>query len=341
MARLSLAVLFAALALAAASPLPLLQTRLHTPSHAEIAAQVNAMQTTWKAGVNARFANASDAFVRRQMGALLQGGPELEEIEIEVPADLPTDFDSRQQWGSMCNSTKEVRDQADCGSCWAFGAVESMTDRICIASKGAQKPHISAEDLNSCCGFSCGNGCGGGYPAGAWNHFKTAGIVTGGNYNSHQGCMPYSLANCDHHVSGKYQPCAGEGPTPACKRTCEAGYSKTYQNDKHFGATAYAVPSDPAKIQTEIMTNGPVEGAFTVFNDFLAYKSGVYKHTTGQALGGHAIKIFGWGVEDGTPYWWVANSWNTDWGDNGFFKILRGSDECGIESSIYAGMPKV
>jgi len=56
-------------------------------------------------------------------------------------------------------------------------------------------------------------------------------------------------------------------------------------------------------------------------------------------LGGHAIKIMGWGVEDGTPYWLVANSWNEDWGDKGTFKILRGQDECGIESGVVAGMP--
>lgn len=54
-------------------------------------------------------------------------------------------------------------------------------------------------------------------------------------------------------------------------------------------------------------------------------------------LGGHAIKIIGWGVEDGTPYWLVVNSWNESWGDNGTFKILRGSDECGIEDNIVAG----
>lgn len=86
------------------------------------------------------------------------------------------------------------------------------------------------------------------------------------------------------------------------------------------------------------MTNGPVEAAFTVYNDFLTYKSGVYRHTSGSALGGHAIKILGWGVEDGTPYWLVANSWNEDWGDKGFFKILRGKNECGIEGQIVAGM---
>ena len=44
---------------------------------------------------------------------------------------------------------------------------------------------------------------------------------------------------------------------------------------------------------------------------------GVYQHVTGGVLGGHAVKMLGWGVEDGTPYWLIANSWNTDWGDNG------------------------
>lgn len=58
------------------------------------------------------------------------------------------------------------------------------------------------------------------------------------------------------------------------------------------------------------MTNGPVEGAFSVYADFLSYKTGVYQHTTGDFLGGHAIKILGWGTENGTPYWLVANSWN-------------------------------
>lgn len=67
--------------------------------------------------------------------------------------------------------------------------------------------------------------------------------------------------------------------------------------------------------------------------------AGVYKHVAGKALGGHAIRILGWGVENDTPYWLVANSWNTDWGNNGFFKILRGSDECGIENQVNAGLP--
>lgn len=85
------------------------------------------------------------------------------------------------------------------------------------------------------------------------------------------------------------------------------------------------------------MTYGPVEAAFSVYADFEAYKSGVYQHTTGSYLGGHAIKILGWGSENGTPYWIVANSWNDSWGMSGYFYILRGSDECGIEDSVVAG----
>ena len=73
--------------------------------------------------------------------------------------------------------------------------------------------------------------------------------------------------------------------------------------------------------------------------DFEAYTGGVYQHTSGKYLGGHAVKMIGWGVDadTGTPYWLCVNSWNYGWGEQGLFRILRGSDECGIESSVVAG----
>jgi len=71
---------------------------------------------------------------------------------------------------------------------------------------------------------------------------------------------------------------------------------------------------------------GSVTAAFTVYEDFVNYKSGVYRHTSGSALGGHAVKIIGYGED----YWIVNNSWNNSWGDNGTFKIAFG--ECGIDS---------
>jgi len=89
------------------------------------------------------------------------------------------------------------------------------------------------------------------------------------------------------------------------------------------------------------MKHGPLSVAFTVYADFLSYKSGVYKHTSGSALGGHAVKLVGWGVENGVKYWRIANSWNENWGDKGYFKIIRGVNECGIETrETVAGIPR-
>ncbi|CAH8560046.1 unnamed protein product [Schistosoma guineensis] len=74
----------------------------------------------------------------------------------------------------------------------------------------------------------------------------------------------------------------------------------------------------------ELMQNGPVEVDFEV----------------GALLGGHAVRLLGWGEENNVPYWLIANSWNSDWGDNGYFKIVRGKNECGIENDVNAGIPK-
>ncbi len=89
----------------------------------------------------------------------------------------------------------------------------------------------------------------------------------------------------------------------------------------------------------EIYAHGPIEVAFTVYEDFLTYKSGVYTHTSGSALGGHAVRMVGWGVLNGVNYWKVANSWNEDWGAAGYFLIKRGTNECGIEDDGVAGQP--
>lgn len=120
-------------------------------------------------------------------------------------------------------------------------------------------------------------------------------------------------------------PCSGEGSTPKCENKCtNPDYTVDFMTDKHHGKSSYSVKRQENQIQAEIYKNGPVEGAFTVYEDFVSYKEGVYQHVSGKALGGHAIRILGWGVEEGTKYWLIANSWNSDWGDQGYFKILRG-----------------
>jgi len=219
----------------------------------------------------------------------------------------------------------------------AFGAASAMSDRLCIHSKGAMKQLISPQEILSCCTY-CGFGCNGGYTSTAWGYWHQSGVVSGGLYGDTETCQPYSLEPCEHHVDGDRPDC-GDERTPRCKHECQEGYETEFTDDKTYGQASYSISRNNEKIQMELMTNGPTEVSFTVYEDFLNYKSGVYQHVHGSQLGGHAVRMLGWGEEDGTPYWLIANSWNSDWGDMGTFKILRGHNECGIEGSVVAGMP--
>lgn len=303
---------------------------------------INSLNTTWRAGENFEH----DRFPVENFKKLLGVHPDahnyrLPEVVHEIPPnfEIPDKFFSQEKWPD-CPSIQEIRDQGSCGSCWAFGATEAMSDRTCIASQGRITGDISAEDLLSCC-QGCGMGCNGGFPGAAWEYWVSKGLVTGGLYGSHQGCQPYAIPPCEHHTKGPRPACGNIVHTPKCVHLCERGYNVSYSNDKIFGKKAYALTKKVDQIQYEIMTNGPVEADFTVFSDFPNYKSGVYKRHSIMPMGGHAVRILGWGVEKNVPYWLVANSWNTDWGDKGYFKILRGHNECGIESDINAGIPDV
>jgi len=300
---------------------------------------INQVATTWKAGRNFD-ANTPMNYIKGLLGTNITGRGTLPvRSNKELDVELPDEFDARKEW-DKCPSISEIRDQSSCGSCWAVAAVESMSDRHCI-HKAGELFHYSAEDMLSCC-EECGYGCDGGDPYSAMQYWQKTGVVSGGQYGSNQGCRPYTMKKCEHHVSGPLPDCNQfHYTTPACKQQCESSYSITYAEDKHYASEAFSVDSNEEAIMKEIMTNGPVEAAFNVYSDFPSYKSGVYKRSSGTSfLGGHAVRMLGWGLEDGTKYWLMANSWNDGWGDQGFFKILRGTDECGIEDDIVAGIPK-
>lgn len=221
--------------------------------------------------------------------------------------DTPSDFDARTQWPSYVHA---IRDQQQCGSCWAFGASEAFSDRFAIASQGKINVVLSPEDLVSC--DTNDYGCNGGYMDMAWEYLEQHGVVT-------DSCFPYQ---------------AGSGMAPACASKCANSEAFT-----KFKCQAGTIRQSQGvdQIKSEIFTNGPVEGAFTVYEDFFSYSSGVYKHVSGGIAGGHAIKLLGFGVENGTPYWLAANSWGSGWGMSGFFKIAQG--ECGIEDQVFSCTP--
>jgi cathepsin B len=245
---------------------------------------------------------------------------------LEHPATaIPDSFDSRTQWPN-CSTIGAIQNQARCGSCWAFGAVESITDRFCIHNGVTNQ--LSFEDLVSCDIFD--RGCDGGDAASAWHFAEWFGLVSAE-------CAPYTVPTCPPDQ----QPCLDFVPTPKCPHSC-ANDSMKWDDDKSHVQKPYTVSANNNGIETEIMTNGPVEACFEVYSDFVNYTSGVYQHKSGDYLGGHCVKLVGWGVDTNSslPYWLVANSWTTYWGNEGFFWILRGNDECGIESDVVAGIPR-
>ena len=85
-------------------------------------------------------------------------------------------------------------------------------------------------------------------------------------------------------------------------------------------------------MMVEISINCPIEISFSGYEDFLTFKSRVYSHLTGEMHGGHAVKPIGYGVENNQKYRLLTNSSNERGGDSGYVKILKGTNECGIES---------
>lgn len=290
------------------------------------------LSATWVAGENERLEGFTVDDLKVLCGSKA-GDPSVPPLPKPVTLkrshspniDLPKNFDPRDKWPE-CSSLSAIRDQGHCGSCWAFGAVEVLTDRFCIA--GHENVTLSTNDLLSCCGFECGDGCDGGWPERAWEYFERSGVVS-------EQCDPYfDTKPCKHPGCGPVMP------TPKCVRGCKD--DEFWGDSKHYAANVYTVGPDVEEIQKELYTNGPVEVAFTVYQDFAHYKSGVYKHIYGGVLGGHAVKLMGWGTtEDGVDYWLIANSWGYGWGEDGFFRIVRGENECGIESEAVAGLPAI
>jgi len=332
--------------------------------HPERAAQIEEIQKTagvmWKAAAHPRFASAAPGAFKDMNGILgdhkqsiadgLASG-ELVAHEADANAVAPDSFDSEQNWPQCAKIIGDIRDQSNCGCCWAFGGVEAASDRLCIATNASIMLPLSAQDI---CFNSNFNGCGGGQVSTPWSYIQRTGAVTGGQ-NKGSGpfgsgfCSAFSLPHCHHHGPTGSDPYPAEG-APGCPsessprgpRSCDSDAKaphNSFASDKYTYSGQTISASGEANIQSAIMAGGPMETAFTVYSDFENYAGGIYHHVSGGMAGGHAVKFVGWGVENGQKYWKVANSWNPYWGEKGYFRIRRGNNEGGIEDGAVASSP--
>ena len=272
---------------------------------------INKLRTTW----NSKFYKKDISFPI--MSQIKKENMQLPEKTIFKSTNdiFPTDYDLREAY-PQCGSIREIRNKS-LETC-SIPSAGVMSDRICIISKGELQTRVSSAYLALCSNYDCI------IPSFAFKFWVDNGIPSGGSYGDINTCIPYF-----------YPP-----DKEVCPKSCQEGYPKTLEEDKSFGESYYSVKGEE-NIMKEIYENGSVVGQFSVYEDFLSYYSGIYQHIHGSYLGSHYVRIIGWGIDNGIKYWLVANSWGESWGDKGFFKIRRGTNECGIESSTVTGMPKL
>jgi len=278
---------------------------------------VNSNDVGWTAGRNDKFKHMTLVEAQGLLGTLSSPSKPAAAAANTSGDDysssrVPVNFDTRTQWPNCIHA---VRDQGHCGGCWAFAATEVLSDRFCIASKAASNVVLSPEDLMSCDVTKYTLGCDGGVPEYAWKFLETTGITT-------EACTPF--------IGNKTEACptSCNGTTTFHKYKAVSGSTRLIDGASGIGA-----------VQQDMYANGPVQAAMLVYQDFFAYKSGIYQHNkSAKFLGKHSVKLVGYGVDPTAgAYWIAANSWGPKWGDEGYFRIVRGRGESGIESEIVYG----
>eukprot|EP00347_Sterkiella_histriomuscorum_P010152 403377404 len=212
---------------------------------------------------------------------------------------IPLEFDFRTKWPQCL---RKIRDQANCGACWAFTGSGMLADRICILTNGTINEELSPQDMVDCSHDNFG--CEGGYLMNALDYLMNEGVTK-------ESCTPY------------------KDKTNKCQYTCQ---NKTEEFHKHYCKPGtLRVLTNEEQIKRDLMQNGPLMVGLTVYEDFINYATGDYKFVAGEIVGGHAVKLMGWRTtQKGQTSWLIQNQWNDDWGEQGFGYILE--NEVGIDS---------
>jgi len=298
---------------------------------------VNRAQSDWHANLNSRFAKAKDEDL-----AVFAGLKDDEEIAVGGyggrPTDLddesiaiPENFDAREQWPE-CKSIGYIRDQGPCGGCWAVDVSSMASDRYCIQMGGKENPDFSYLELLACSG---GGGCHGGSDSRAMDYIIQNGITTGRQMEDGQDtCMPSTFKLCNHHQYGAYDICIDSDlvTTPECPNKCTGTeYTGSFEKDRYYGRDVWDLYG-AEQMQREILLRGPIVVSFHVWKDFYFYEKGVYSFVTGPTIGRHAVRMIGWGVDNGLKYWIITNTWNDNWGEGGVIRINRDDPKVPITS---------
>jgi C1A family cysteine protease len=199
-----------------------------------------------------------------------------------------------------------------CDSSYAFGTVSVIESAIAL--KTGQLLDLSEQQVVDCSiNYEQGmnGGCNGGHEVVVMDYVSARGITTEASY-------PYTSNTTQQH--GR----------------CRIG---TGTNARGLKMRRIA-PLNENKLAEGVAVYGPLVASVSAENrDFLLYRGGIYENKSCPKAVDHVVSVVGYGTENGKPYWIIKNSWGSTWGENGFMKLARGVNMCGIVSdnawSIY------
>ena len=238
----------------------------------------------------------------------------------------PEEFDPRNPPASKeiwKTCLPPILDQGQCGSCFAHSTASSFSHRYCIGSGGTEKPDASVEELIGCERYN--NACEGGMEYYSYQYIEREGI-------SKSSCMPYSdkyhamVSGVDPILSCPYDICTGgtDIGTEAKRYYCNVGSTMAFMGTD-LGTQSL--------IKQNIYEYGAMSTGMDTFPDLTdATGTDVYQPAAGQeSTGLHAILIIGWG----TDHWIVQNSWGSNWGDAGYFKLKYDASDVLVGGSSF------
>jgi C1A family cysteine protease len=248
--------------------------------------QENSKNFTYSLGVNEFTDLSHEEFVSTYVGKLTNNVQELPVLQESV-APVPNDVDWRSQ-----GAVNAIKNQGQCGSCWAFAAVAAIEGANKVGGRGL--PNLSEQQLVDCSGSAGNHGCGGGLPSNAINWVsRNGGLCSESGY-------PYTARD-------------GRCTTTCSKSASTSGANGVGRSDSGLVA---AINSRPVAVAIEASGRA-----------FQSYKSGTFTGPCGQNLD-HAVTAVGY---TGSAYI-VRNSWGSSWGQGGYIMMARPANTCGIQN---------